>query len=395
MRRAILSLMLWAMCWLSAIAPARPARAQAALPPCYQRPLQVENTKPIWVENKRFCVERVIALPPGEDDALALTALAFGDDGALYATAPLRGEVWRFVDGDGDDLPDTNTARVILSGLRRPNALAWLDGALYVVASAEFLRWEADGTAQTLVDDLPTGGGYWNGGLAFDGEGNAYVGSGAPCAVCAARALESANPRASILRIPAAGTWEVYATGIRQPAGLAWAAGALWTTDIANDGQPDELNRIIPGGDYGWPACVSGAPACAESLPPALTLPPGSVPLALLRYEGAAFPELVGSLLLALAGEPNAPLGESGFLARCRITGGNGCSARSGISRAAMAGTKRRSTRENRPAQHGHLAATDLWHRHRRARLDLFQPQRRADIRAAAALASPHAKPMR
>ena len=313
MRWVILSLMLWAMCWLSAIAPARPARAQAALPPCYQRPLQVENTKPIWVESGRFCIERVIALPPGEDDALALTALAFGDDGALYATAPLRGEVWRFVDGDGDDLPDANTARVILSGLRRPNALAWLDGALYVVASAEVLRWQADGSAQTLVDDLPTGGGYWNGGLAFDGEGNAYVGSGAPCAVCAARALESANPRASILRIPAAGTWEVYATGIRQPAGLAWAASALWATDTANDGQPDELNRIVPGGNYGWPACVSGAPACAESLPPALALPPGSLPLALLRYEGAAFPELVGSLLLALAGEPNAPLGESGF----------------------------------------------------------------------------------
>lgn len=314
MWRTLPSLMILSYCWLSAIAPAIPARAQTDLPPCHLRPLQVENTKPIWVENERFCLERIIALPEGDDDDLAFTALAIDDDGALYASSPLRGEVWRFIDRDGDSLPDVDTSRVILSGLRRPNALSWRDGALYVVASAELVRWQADGRAQTLVDDLPSGGGFWNGGLAFDTEGTAYVGSGAPCTICATYdPEEDPSPRASILHIPEGDDWEIYATGIRQPAGLAWADGALWATDTGSDGQADRLYRIRPGSDYGWPSCSFGAPDCAESASPALTLPPGSVPLALWYYEGAAFPDLAGSLLLALAGDPNAPLSDNGF----------------------------------------------------------------------------------
>ena len=275
MWRTLPSLMILSLGWLSAMAPTLSVRAQTELLPCHLRPLQVENTKPIWVQDERFCLERIIALPAGEDDELAFTALAFGDDGALYAASPLRGEVWRFVDSDGDSLPDLELARVILSGLRRPNALAWWEGALHVVASAELVRWQADHTTQTLVDDLPTGAGFWNGGLAFDEEGNAYVGSGAPCTVCATYNLEEEiTPRASILRLPKGGSWELYATGIRQPAGLAWADGALWATDTGSDGQADLLYRIRPGSDYGWPGCSFDASACAESIHQPWPCPP-------------------------------------------------------------------------------------------------------------------------
>ena len=287
------------------------------LPPCHLRPLQVENFKPIWVENGRFCVERVIALPEGEDEELALTAIVYGDEGAIYATSPLMGEVWRFVDQDGDWLPDLETLQVILSGLHRPNALAWREGALYVVAGAEVVRWHPDGTVQTLVDDLPTGVGIWNGGIAFDEQGSAYVGSGAPCSICATYdwAIDP-TPRASILRIPGSperDSWELYATGIRQAAGLAWVAGALWATDTRNQDQPEFLYRILPGADYGWPGCSFPELPCEETVAAALTLPPNSVPLSLWYYEGSAFPGLTGSLLLALAGNPHVPLSDNGF----------------------------------------------------------------------------------
>ena len=299
------------------------AQTQDSLLPCQERPLQVERNNTIWVDPARWCLEQVIALPPHESEEFAWTALAFGDDAALYATAPLKGEIWRFTDGDGDGLADAETGAVILRGLRRPNTLAWHEGRLYIVAGAQLLTWK-EGKTQTLLDDLPTGGGFWNGGLAFDDENQLYIGLGAPCttriALCEIE-QEEAAVRGSVLRLGDDGQRSVYATGLRRPIGLAWAAGSLWAIDTNEPGKADELNRVIANGDYSAPVCDDDAMGttteeenpCTGGLPPALALPAGSWPVDIAVYEGAAFAELTGNLLLALAGNRRAPLGEAGF----------------------------------------------------------------------------------
>lgn len=54
----------------------------------------------------------------------------------------------------------------------------------------------------------------------------------------------------------------VYASGFRNPQGLAWdGAGNLYATDRGPDGH-DEVNLVRPGGNYGWPVAwgANGGP---------------------------------------------------------------------------------------------------------------------------------------
>ena len=57
----------------------------------------------------------------------------------------------------------------------------------------------------------------------------------------------------------------VYSLGHRNVQGLAWdSAGRLWASEFGPD-VDDELNLIVPGGNYGWPD-VTGAPRRAGFL---------------------------------------------------------------------------------------------------------------------------------
>ena len=74
-----------------------------------------------------------------------------------------------------------------------------------------------------------------------------------------------ANNRAAgagrIMRISASNAHapRVVSTGHRNPSGLVLMSGTLWETEHGPKGG-DELNIIIPGGDYGWPAVSKGDP---------------------------------------------------------------------------------------------------------------------------------------
>lgn len=60
----------------------------------------------------------------------------------------------------------------------------------------------------------------------------------------------------------------IYASGFRNPQGLAWGgAGNLYVTDQGPDGH-DEVNLVRPGGNYGWPAVwgTGGAPQFVDPI---------------------------------------------------------------------------------------------------------------------------------
>jgi glucose/arabinose dehydrogenase len=112
----------------------------------------------------------------------------------------------------------------------------------------------------------------------------------------------------------------LYSTGHRNPQGAAVRPGSneLWITEHGPQGG-DELNRVVAGGNYGWPIKSYGCPyngqpsigcrigggthAPSYREPAAIWVPTSVAPSGLLFYTGSAFPQWQGDLLSgALAG---------------------------------------------------------------------------------------------
>lgn len=301
MRHLLFSL----ICLLVTIAPA-PARAQT-LPDCADRPTVSDK----WVDFNRFCLEVIVDAP--ETGRLGYSALAFAPDGRLFATRPLTGELIALWDGDGDGLPESE--QLVAEGLTQPNGLVFYGDTLYISGRAHIYRWR-DGTLDVLVDDLPSGAGFWTGGLVIGPDERIYVGTGAPCDLC----VPEDHERGAIVSFALDGSdRQLVATGLRHPADVVFAGETLWTVDSASSQWDDltdldELNVVTPGADFGWPACVGadntlvleGQTDCSEATAPAISLPTHSTPVGLAYYEGEALRGLEGRLLVVLQGSNNA-----------------------------------------------------------------------------------------
>lgn len=116
---------------------------------------------------------------------------------------------------------------------------------------------------RVIYSGIP-GARYHDGGrIAFGPDRMLYITVGD--ADDAARAQDPDTLHGTILRLNDDGTvpednpfgTSVYSYGHRNPQGLAWdAAGRLWSTEHGRSGVRsglDEINLIVPGGNYGWP----------------------------------------------------------------------------------------------------------------------------------------------
>lgn len=165
-------------------------------------------------------------------------------------------------DRDGDGRSDGR--RVLFSGLDRPNGLDIHEGYLYVAEATRIFRIRFDsqaatvaGERQVLVAGLTADGSHWRKTVRVGPDGALYVGQGSTCNVC----IEADSRRATVMRWPLeGGEGEVIASGTRNPYGFDWAPWdqSLYATEngrdlLGDDLPPDELNRIVTGGFYGWP----------------------------------------------------------------------------------------------------------------------------------------------
>ncbi|HEY5776884.1 MAG TPA: PQQ-dependent sugar dehydrogenase [Xanthomonadales bacterium] len=254
-----------------------------------------------------------IQLPPGFSIEIYAQGvenarqMARGDGGTIFAGSRREGKLWAITDADGDQRAET--IRLIDEGLKMPSGIEFRDGALYVGAVEQILRYDniealLDLPPEPVVvtDDLPDKEHHGWKYLRFDADGRLYIPVGAPCNICDEEGfgdIRRMNPDGSGL--------EVYASGVRNSVGLAFHPenGHLWFTDngrdmLGDDLPADELNYAPgPGLHFGFPYCHQGdlldeefgkGRDCADYTAPVAKLDPHGASLGLAFYTGEMFP---------------------------------------------------------------------------------------------------------
>ena len=221
--------------------------------------------------------------PPKPEDAKGITGWVMGlvmkRAGAAVASA---NRITLLRDTHGDGVADLRS--VLLEGLNSPFGMALVGNDLYVANSDAVLRFPyATGdtritAAGVQVVELPAGpiNHHWTKNLIASPDGSAlYVTVGSNSNV-AERGIEAEAGRAAIWRIDTRnGSHRVFASGLRNPNGMAWepGSGALWTVVNERDGLgsdlvPDYLTSVRDGGFYGWPYSYYGQHVDERVQPP-------------------------------------------------------------------------------------------------------------------------------
>jgi glucose/arabinose dehydrogenase len=228
---------------------------------------------------------------------------------------PSENRITLLRDADGDGVAETKS--VFLSGLSSPFGMALVGDTLYVANSDAVVRFPyAPGQTQistpaVKVVDLPAGriNHHWTKSLVASPDGSKlYVGVGSNSNV-AENGIEQEDGRAAIWEIdPQKGTHRVFASGLRNPVGMAWEpeTGALWVSvnerdELGNDLVPDYMTSVRDGGFYGWPFSYYGShvdtrakPArpdlVARAIVPDYALGAHTASLGLAASRGSALP---------------------------------------------------------------------------------------------------------
>ena len=231
------------------------------------------------------------------------------------AGTPSANRITLLRDADGDGIAEMRSA--FLQGLNSPFGMALVGPDLYVANTDALMRfaYRAGETQITTpgvkVADLPAGpiNHHWTKNViaSLDGK-RLYVTVGSNSNV-AENGMQNEVNRAAILEVdPASGRTRVFASGLRNPNGLAWQphSGALWTAanerdEIGSDLVPDYMTSVKDGAFYGWPYSYFGQHVdarvepqrpdlVAAAIAPDYALGAHTASLGLVFYEGKLLP---------------------------------------------------------------------------------------------------------
>jgi glucose/arabinose dehydrogenase len=165
---------------------------------------------------------------------------------------------------------------------------------------------DAEGEAEPILTGIPKAPVHNGGRIAFGPDGMLYVATGdaaepglAPDGSSLAGKILRVTPDGAVPEDNPAPDSPVFSLGHRNVQGLAWdAEGDLWAAELGPD-VDDEINRIEPGEDHGWPE-VTGAPGDDRSVDAAFVAQPAEASWsgAVILHDGA-IPQWEGDLFVA------------------------------------------------------------------------------------------------
>jgi glucose/arabinose dehydrogenase len=232
-------------------------------------------------------------------------SLALGDQGTVFVGSRLVDKVYAIINRDGK-----REVKVLVSGLYRPNGLAFKDGTLYIAELSRVSRIEKvedvlDNPPKPAVifDKLPTDEAHGWKFIGIGPDNKLYVPVGQP-----GNNVLNDDEHGLIRRMNLDGSGdEVIARGVRNTVGFDWhpQTRQLYFTDngrdwMSEDVPEDELNRVTRVGEhFGAPFCLQGniadpefgwGKSCSEFTAPVGLLGPHSAALGMRFYTGSMFP---------------------------------------------------------------------------------------------------------
>ncbi len=254
--------------------------------------------------------------PPKPDDAKGFRGWVMGlvmkRAGAVTNSA---NRITLLRDADGDGVAETRS--VFIENLASPIGMALVGNTLYIANTDGIVRYPYT-TGATHIDaqgqrvaDLPAGpiNHHWTKNILASLDGHKLYASVGSNSNVGENGMFVEDGRAAIWEIDiATGAHRVFASGIRNPNGMAWESttGVLWTVanerdEIGSDLVPDYLTSVRDGGFYGWPYSYFGnhvdervqpqrPDLVAKAIAPDYALGPHTASLGLAASAGTSLP---------------------------------------------------------------------------------------------------------
>jgi glucose/arabinose dehydrogenase len=254
--------------------------------------------------------------PPKPDDGKGIRGWVMGKAmSRAGAGVPSPNRITLLRDKDHDGIAETRT--VFLENLNSPFGMTLVGNDLYVADTDRLLRFHYENGDTTIksqpmkVIDLPGGtlNHHWTKNVIASKDGSKlYVTVGSNSNV-GENGLDKEEGRAAIWEVDrATGSHRIFASGLRNPNGMAWEprSGALWTAvnerdEIGSDLVPDYITSVKDGAFYGWPFSYYGQHVdirvepqnpglVAKAIAPDYAVGPHTASLGLTFAEGTTLP---------------------------------------------------------------------------------------------------------
>jgi glucose/arabinose dehydrogenase len=182
------------------------------------------------------------------------------------AGVPSANRISLLRDADGDGVAEVKTA--FLTGLTSPFGMVLVGNELFIanadaVVKVPYQPGQTQAAAAPVkVTDLPAGiNHHWTKNIIASADGSKLYVTVGSNSNAGDNGLEAEEGRAAIWEVDrASGSKRLFATGLRNPNGMAWepTTKALWTVvnerdELGNDLVPDYLTSVKEGAFYGWP----------------------------------------------------------------------------------------------------------------------------------------------